>query len=324
MTNWGLVYLFRVGIIIVWILSLGYGVHAQSVANKDLQKSSYTISFVPFVEHGTQRETTELTPSSTSVIGGAIALSKEISSEFSVGGVLSYTLFDNVDDFLTPGFTKPGRLGSESYVASFYTEFSKKNFTIKPTIRGGIDDYELERPDVTTGLVAFSQSRGWNIGTQVEASVLLPLPGLQGIFLQPLGDIDYSFFTAREFTETGAGPSNLAFDRVNDTRVVGQLGLGLVGVIPHRTLGLIAPYASVKYRRNFITGPIQTNAALASGLLNFGEVALLPGQEANGIAVDAGLLINGTNRLDLAIVYSGQFFQTSSHHLGSAELKISF
>lgn len=43
----------------------------------------------------------------------------------------------------------------------------------------------------------------------------------------------------------------------------------------NRKTGRFTPSVTVKYRRNFITEPIQTEAPLASGLSDFGDLPLM-------------------------------------------------
>ena len=150
------------------------------------------------------------------------------------------------------------------------------------------------------------------------------MPITKNVIVRPSATFDYSFFSTKDFTEQGAGPNNVAFDGVNDTRIEADLGLGLGYVFKQDNEGQFIAFSNAKYRRNFINGPIETGAALASGLLDLGEVTLLTAQEANGFVIDAGFIASVGGAAEFTFLYQREFFPTSTENTFAGRLSISF
>jgi len=269
-----------------------------------------------------QRRTGTTQPSTTTSWETTLSFSRYFSPVFRAGADLIYRHQNQVSDNRLPGFTKPGQLGREKYELNLYTQLQLQGLSVTPSLYVGPDFYDLERPDALTGLTGQSSTKGWHAGVNLEASYLVPIT--QGLFVRPIADIDYSILTANAFTETGAGPNNVAFDRVKDERTVVQAGLGLGGVIPISDDHSIVPFVQARYRHNFNSDPISTDARLASGLLDLGEVALSTAQEADGLILNGGFFYAGKSNVEIRAAYEGEYFPSSTTHTLSGRLKFTF
>lgn len=254
-----------------------------------------------------------------------LTIERRIADGFVAGFDFKFENQEQKQDAPPPNYSQPGRLFQESYEANFFTRYTHGPFSIEPNIRFGLDDYELDRPDTisNTGLVGKSESNGYHVGFYLELAALLPLT--EHIFLRPVASYDYEYKTVDPFKETGvaAGPLdfNIAFDRLHDRRAIGEVGMGLGAQLPLGDKATITPFVVGKYRRNFITGSVETNASIGSNSL--GKLPLASGQEKEGFLLDTGAFISGTNNMELWAVYRGQYFPNSTRHgiAGQAVLK---
>lgn len=256
----------------------------------------------------------------------SIILERRVSDRFSYGFGFTHEDIDQVQDIVPTGFSQSGRLGQKSYEVSVFGRFTKGIFAIEPHLRIGFDDYNLERPDTLTnkGLVGRAETRGYHAGFFIEATATVPFN--DHVFLRPVLNFDYEYTTADPFTETGVsiGPNNfnLSYNRVSDRRAIGEAGLGVAAIHPLRQSGTLTVFAVGKYRRNFITGPITAQAS--NSLMQLGTVTLSNGQERDGFLFDTGFFVAGRNNMEIWATYRGQFFQNSSRHGLSGQIKIRF
>jgi hypothetical protein len=270
----------------------------------------------------TQRETSKARPSTTTAHETTLTISRKITPSVRAGIDFDYRDQLQESDYLLPGFTEPGRLGRKKYEAGAFAIISHHGFSITPSARIGFDDYELDRPDVLTGLTGRSKTRGFHSGGNLEVSYLMPLSSW--LYLRPIADIDYSYLTANAFTETGAGPNNVAFERVVDERTVAQMGFGLASVLPIAENIWLAPFIQARYRHNFNSDPITTDAALASGFLDLGEVELSTSQGPDGVILNSGFFLKAGPNLEIRAAYEGEYFPSSTAHTLSGRLKLAF
>lgn len=269
-----------------------------------------------------QRATGGSAGSTTTAVGQVVTLEKRVSSAFEVGFDLTFEEQEQLSDATPAGFSLPPRLAKSSSELNGFVRYSRGPLTIEPNLRVGIDDYELRRPDIPTGLTGNSKSNGYHWGAYLEMSVLLPISS--NLFIRPTVDFDYSELEVDAFTEGGAGPANIAFEQVTDRRSVGQIGMAVGGIIPLAEIGVLKPFVSVKYRHNFITGPVQTRAKLASGAADLGQQTLSSGQEQSGVVVDVGTILTGRKNAELWAVYRGTYFPTATKHGLGTQFKLTF
>jgi len=269
-----------------------------------------------------QRRTEEAAPSTTKSLESTLSFVRRFSPEFLAGMNLSVRNQDQESDDLVPGFDEPASLQRDKYEAEFFGFFRHNNIEISPSIRGGFDSYELVRPDFLTGLTGVSTPNGYHGGVNLEVAMLLPLS--QRLFLRPVADIDYSILAVESFTESGAGPNNIAFDSIFDVRTTAQAGLGMGTLIPTGEESWIIPFVQARYRRNFNSDPITTHAALASGILDLGEVVMQISEEPDGLILNTGFFYRHSSKMEIRAAYEGSFFPSSSSHSLSGRLSVSF
>lgn len=269
-----------------------------------------------------QQETSQTQAGTTQGGKHLLAISKTISPETTIGIDLSRTTMDQKTDRLAPGFTEHGHLGKQSVEANTYAIIERFGLAVRPSFRLGFDEYQLDRPDTAlTQAMGRSRSNGFHVGTNLEISALLPLS--DRLFLRPIADIDYSYLTVDPFSETGLGPYGADFDRIVDKRTTSQIGFAVASRLPMGEKAWITPFIQARYRHNFNTRPITTNAAIKA--LNMQDnVILSAGQEADGFIFNTGAFLAGDGGWEALAVYEGKFFPSLVGHSISGHLKISF
>lgn len=288
----------------------------------DYAPNKTDVSFTQNWINSTQRRMGPTQPSTTTALESILSVSRYFSANVRAGAEFTYRHQNQEADSALPGFTKPGRLGREKLQLDLFAQYQIDGFSITPSLYVGPDYYELERPDVLTGLTGMATSAGWHGGVNLEISYLMPVT--EWLFVRPIADIDYQYLTVNPFTETGAGPNNVAFDRVHDERTVAQIGAGIGGVVPLGEAHSLIPFLQARYRRNFNSDPITTSARLASGLANLGDLALSTSQEGDGLILNTGFFYAGRSNIELRAAYEGEYFQHSTTHTLSGRLKFTF
>lgn len=269
-----------------------------------------------------QRETGATQPGTTTIWKQTLTVSTAVSPGATFGLDLSHTSQNQKTDRLAPGFTEHGHLGREIFEGNVFAAINRFGLTIRPSIRLGFDRYELDRPDTAiTQAMGRSRSDGYHIGTNLEVTAVLPLSNR--VFLRPIADIDYSYLTVDPFAESGLGPYGATFDRVIDERTTSQIGLAIAARLPIGEQAWLTPFIQARYRHNFNTRPITTNAAIQ--FLNLqGDVALATAEEADGLILDTGFFLTREDGWEVMAVYEGKFFPSVTDHTISGHLKTSF
>lgn len=221
-----------------------------------------------------------------------------------------------------PGFTTAASLKQKSNELNAFGRFKHSVFVFESHFRAGLDNYELTRPDQLTTLIARSQTDGYHLGGYFEASAVIPFNDY--FFIRPVADFDYEYTAIESFTETGASVGNVSYDRIEDRRAIGQVGLAIGAVLPLAAHKTVTAFANAKYRRNFITNPVQTNAVQPAGLGKLGQQTIASGPEKSGFMFDLGAIISAKNNLEIWTVYRGQFYNNSTRHGFAAQIKVSF
>lgn len=295
---------------------------AQDIPTGAAAAGGLQIRFSSIWSKESQQETSQTQPGTTQGWKHLLAVSKAISPETTIGIDFSRTTMVKTTDRLAPGFTEHAHLGKESIEANTFAVIERFGLTIRPSIRLGFDEYQLDRPDTTlTQAMGRSRSSGFHVGTNLEVSTVLPLS--DRLFLRPIADIDYSYLTVDPFSETGLGLYGADFDRIIDERTTSQIGLAVATRLPLGEQAWITPFIQARYRHNFNTQPITTNAAIK--VLNMQKnVVLSTAEEADGLILDTGVFLAGAGGWEAMAVYEGKFFPSLIGHTISGHLKISF
>ena len=283
---------------------------------------SWTLSKTLYWGQLKQQATNGSVGTTTSFSSQSISLEKRFSDAFSLGVDLIAHQQNQFQDKAPAGFTQAGRLRRDYFEANVIGRWSYGPLMITPQVRYGRDQFELARPDTTTGLIARAKSDGFHIGGFIEATLTVPLNDY--VFVRPVVNFDYEYLTVESFSESGAGPANIAFDKIEDRRAIGEVGMAIGVALPIESFGTLTPVVNVKYRHNFITGPVETHAELASGAADLGTKTLSSGQEKEGILLDAGTILSNNDNLQLWTFYRAQYFPTSTRHGLAAQLKLNF
>lgn len=267
---------------------------------------------VTYFEKDTEHEASpDSSAAKTSTIGRLLAIRNNISERLALGLEYSDRVIDKTINTPPAGFTKAGRLKREAQTVTLFADINIAEAIVSPSIRMGLDAYKLERPDLLTGLLAMASSDGRHYGANIEVSKTIPIA--KGLFIRPTAELDYSLITVKAFTETGAGPANISFNALEDERITGELGIALGAALPISQKLIFAPFINAKFRRNFITGPIETGAKLANGM-DLGKQILSVGEEPRGYLLDAGAYIFAEDRLEILIAYQGEYFPSTTTH----------
>lgn len=290
-----------------------------TISNDQHAGSVSITNYTKNIEHKARADSSS---GKTAVKGHLITLKKMIYDDVSIGTEYSSRIINRKNTISPAGFTNAGRLGRQVSELIFFANVQKESLTVTPSFRLGLDEYELERPDTTVGLLGISSTDGWHYGLNLEFANIIPLA--TNVFVRSTAEIDYSYTAIDAFVETGAGAANISFDELEDERITGEIGLGIGATLPLDNGIILAPFINTTLRYNYITGPITTNAKLASSLTNLGEVLLSSGQEQQGWLLDAGTYIFVNKQTELLITYQGEYFPTSTSHGAAVRLSFKF
>ena len=314
-------YLHLFVFILSIIMSTSFSI-AQNLAASAGQDGEVSAFWAPYFAKIEQAGKNGGASSTTRIHSQTLSLERRISSAFELGFDLTYEFQDQSSNRILPGFAESASLLQDSYEVNLFGRWTHGIFSIEPNFRFGLEDYKLTRPDPLTGLTARSKTNGYHLGAYIEASALIPLNDF--LFLRPIADFDYEYLTADPFVETGNGLGNVSYGRVEDERAIGQIGAALGASAPLSDTSRLTAFINAKYRRNFITGPVQTDARLAANNASLGKQTLSEGQEKQGLILDAGTIINKDKRFELWTLYRGQYFPSSTRHGFAAQLKLTF
>ena len=314
-------YVFLFSFIIAGILFIT-STQSQSLHPETHPNGTYSVYWAPYFAKIKQEGQNGGAGSTTRIHSQTLSLEKRISPAFDLGFDLTYEYQNQSSDQLLSGFAKRASLVQDSYELNLFGRWTHNAISIEPNIRFGFEDYQLTRPDPLTGLIPSGETSGYHVGAYIEASALIPLNDY--VFIRPIIDFDYEYLTADAFVETGNGPGNLAYEQVDDKRAIGQIGTAIGAVLPLSETSRLTTFVNAKYRRNFITGPVQTEAKLALTDFSLGKQTLSEGQEKEGLILDAGTILVKDGKFELWTVYRGQYFPRSTRHGFAAQLSVSF
>ena len=296
--------------------------NAQSLTTPASQDKDYSVYWAPYFAKIEQEGKNGSASTTTRIHSQTLSLEKRISSAFDIGFDITYENQNQSSDRILPGFSEPASLVQDSYELNMFGRWKYGAISIEPNLRFGIEDYHLTRPDPLTGLTPKGETSGYHVGAYIEASALIPLNDY--LFFRPIIDFDYEYLTADAFVEAGNGLGNVAYGRVQDERAIGQIGAAVGAVVPISETSRLTAFVNAKYRRNFITGPVQTDASLAVNNMSLGKQTLSEGQEKQGLILDAGTIIASEGKFELWTVYRGQYFPNSTRHGFAAQLVANF
>lgn len=285
-------------------------------------EKNWAVSWIPYYSTIHQNSTDAGLATKTKINSQSVRIEKRINSGFDFGVDLTYEQSNQVTNKELPGFADKAGLSQNSYEANIFGRKKLGAVALETHFRFGRDHYNLVRPDLLTGLVGKSKSNGYHLGAYFEASAMIPIN--KHLFVRPIVDLDYEYLSVDSFSEIGAGPGNITFARVEDRRAIGQVGMALGTKIDFSDTDSLTLFINTKYRRNFITGPISTNAVQPLGLGALGKQSLSIGPEKEGLVLDVGSILAKNNDMQLWAVYRGQYFSTSTRHGFSGLLKIEF
>lgn len=284
--------------------------------------SEYSVFWTPYWGQIDQKATDGGLASTTTINSQSLSVTRRIRDGFSLGFDLTYEDQTVETDTRLPGFAKPARLDTESLEVKLKSSWTYGLLTFDPQVRFGVDDYELDRPDTLTYSMANAKTDGYHVGGYFEVSSVLPIVG--NLFLRPTASFDYEYTHADSFTETGNGLGSLSYDKIGDERAIGEIGLGLAALFEFGENSTFAPFVNAKYRRNLLTGPIETEARSAYGFGDLGTVAIATTQEKQGMLLDAGAIMTINNQMELWALYRGQYFPNSTRHGFAGRLAVNF
>ncbi|MBL1404403.1 MAG: autotransporter outer membrane beta-barrel domain-containing protein [Rhizobiales bacterium] len=314
--------MFRICLGLILHVVLIGAAFAEANAEQLIKDKSWSATWIPYYATINQDATKGSLATTTTINSQSFRIEKRINSVFDIGIDLTFEQSNQVANKKLSGFGTKASLGQDSYEANVFGRTKVGVISLESHVRFGRDNYKLLRPDLLTGLVGQSKSSGYHFGSYVEASATIPLN--EYFFVRPVVDFDYEYLSVNSFSETGAGPGNITFSRVEDRRAIGQVGIALGAKWDMSDASSLTVFVNTKYRRNFLTGPISTNAVQPRGLGYLGKQTLSNGQEKEGLILDVGTMLSKNNGMQIWAVYRGQYFPSSTRHGLSGQLKISF
>lgn len=227
-----------------------------------------------------------------------------ISDSTVAGGYIAYetTEFD-LDD-------AGGNTDNDGYVFGVYARHTMGNWQFNATALYGTDDYSSERYIGMTdfGTWAKSDTDGKRFAAAVSAAYTFKLPWLEAT---PVAGLQWTKWKADGFTETGSEAANLIVESQSATSFQARLGARLSRSFESKR-GVIRPFLHMAYVREFKTGKRDITAELFEQPITI----KVPGIEANGMRVDAGVDWDITKSLRAGLRYTAQYNNASDESMG--------
>jgi len=143
---------------------------------------------------------------------------------------------------------------------------------------------------------------------------------MQGVRLQPFGNLTVTRVKTDAFTETGAPMAGLSVDEITETYTFSQLGMRFATAVQVDGAVLV-PTAKLGWRHAFDADPVAAAMQLPGGA-DF-VVDGLPIAE-DSLSIGAGLEAHLTSGTSLGVNYSGDFGNDASQHTGQAFFRFAF
>jgi uncharacterized protein with beta-barrel porin domain len=203
-----------------------------------------------------------------------------------------------------------GRSDGRGYTLGVYVRQNLGDWQFNATALYGTDKYSTKRYVGMTkfGTWAESDTDGTRYGVAVSAAYAFKLPWLDAA---PVAGLQWLNWKVGGFTETGSDAANLIVKSQSETSLQARLGVRFSRAF-ESARGFIRPYLHMAYVREFETSERDLTADL------FGEIFTIkvPGIEANGMRVDAGIewQLSKTWRWDLH--YTAQYNGACDESMG--------
>lgn len=203
------------------------------------------------------------------------------------------------------------------YQLATYAEWQKDAYYFNGVISAGYHDTDTSRQIIvgTTTSTATSDYTAASVSTNVEGGKKIELNKTTA--LTPFVGIDYSHLRRDSFTETGAGPSNLAVDNQDEDSFRTKLGAEIRHTIETKKGWQVKSSARIAYVREHMDNV----SRMITGFFNTpGATFSIEGPELNRnrVALNIGVMVKLNRRSQFYLGYDAEMADSDNHHAFSA------
>lgn len=155
----------------------------------------------------------------------------------------------------------------------------------------------------------------------LSALVGYNMKAVEGIVATPMAGLSYGKFLASGYTETGAGIENQVHTKKNFDKIVGTLGLRLIGEMNAGSDMNITPEAHAFINHDFRAKALKDEFTI-DGL---GEMISIKGKKPAKTSYNLGLSLTAkSGNMEYGVGYDAELRNKYTAHQGSVKLRVNF